>query len=185
MPLTLRTARLLLRPIEPGDRAMLNHWMNHASVADTLGLPAHPQTMSMTDAFIDRSRAGAAAGNALVLAMRDTGDHIGVVAIEPRGRGDNLSYWVIESHWGHGYASEAAAAIIEQWFKERVKRTELISGTFIHNHASMRVQNKLGFQVVGESMVFSHFNRRDFRHWDTRLTRERWARQQKAAADGA
>lgn len=58
-----------------------------------------------------------------------------------------LGYWIARKHWGQGYATEAARAVL------RIARTlghgRIIAGHFTDNPASGRVLTKLGFVPTG------------------------------------
>lgn len=85
-----------------------------------------------------------------------TGDdvHIGVVGIELRHGLWHLGYWLNRFYWGRGYMTEAAGAVLERFFR-RMPETKLHSGAFADNIASLRVQTKLGFNIVDASQLFS------------------------------
>lgn len=77
----------------------------------------------------------------------------GTGVIGSAGMGENdageaeVGYWIARDHWGRGYATEAASAVL------RIARTlghqRLTAGHFIDNPASGRVLRKLGFQPTG------------------------------------
>jgi len=55
----------------------------------------------------------------------------------------------LPSTWGRGYASEAAAAVVEHAKVVRAA-TQLFAGHHPQNHASRKVLEKLGFSRIGE-----------------------------------
>lgn len=169
----LRTARLNLAPVEVRHQAALNTGMNHWNVIRMLGTPAYPHPMEATAAFIAKAREQNETGLALQLAIECGGETVGVVGIDPRERGPSLGYWLAETHWGRGLISEAAQAVVDHWFATRPGET-IASGAFKYNPASLRVQEKLGFEVVGEHMVYSRPRNSEQTHVDTALTRARW-----------
>lgn len=76
----------------------------------------------------------------------------GVGVIGSAGLGDHegapeLGYWIAREHWGQGYATEAARAVL------RIARTlghrRIMAGHFTDNPASGRVLAKLGFVPTG------------------------------------
>jgi RimJ/RimL family protein N-acetyltransferase len=76
----------------------------------------------------------------------------GTGVIGSAGLGENdgqpeLGYWIARRFWGHGYATEAAGAVL------RIARTlghqRLMAGHFIDNPASGKVLRKLGFEPTG------------------------------------
>ncbi|MDI2125697.1 GNAT family N-acetyltransferase [Yinghuangia seranimata] len=58
-------------------------------------------------------------------------------------------------HWGHGYATEAARAVLPFAFRD-VGLDRLVSIRHIDNEASARVMAKLGFTPVLRTVVPSH-----------------------------
>ncbi len=76
----------------------------------------------------------------------------GVGVIGSAGLGEHegeaeLGYWIARAHWGQGYATEAARAVL------RIARTlghrRIVAGHFTDNPASGRVLAKLGFVPTG------------------------------------
>lgn len=76
----------------------------------------------------------------------------GVGVIGSAGLGEHegapeLGYWIAREHWGCGYATEAARAVL------RIARTlghrRIMAGHFTDNPASGRVLAKLGFVATG------------------------------------
>ena len=64
-----------------------------------------------------------------------------------------LSYMLISSQWGNGYASEAAREIIRYAFNER-KLNKLFAETQSANLVSCKLLEKLGFYKVKELIRF-------------------------------
>jgi RimJ/RimL family protein N-acetyltransferase len=59
-----------------------------------------------------------------------------------------LGWALIRAHWGHGYATEAAAAI-RDWSREHLAIDELVSLISPGNVASERVAERLGATPTG------------------------------------
>jgi RimJ/RimL family protein N-acetyltransferase len=60
-----------------------------------------------------------------------------------------LGYWIARSHWGLGYASEAARAVLG--IARALGHRRLIAGHFTDNPASGRVLRKIGFRATGKT----------------------------------
>lgn len=58
-----------------------------------------------------------------------------------------LGYTFLRSHWGMGYATEAARAVLARAF-ETLRLPRVISLIRVGNEASFRVSRKLGFQAA-------------------------------------
>ena len=118
----IRTARLTLRPFVESDIdavvALLNDW----EVSQWLAAPPFPYRRADARFYVDHVRANHEAGAATEFAIAVTdGDAVaGSIGLK-RTCGDAesaaLGYWLGQPHWGHGYASEAAAAGRGLWFR--------------------------------------------------------------------
>lgn len=76
---------------------------------------------------------------------------VGEVAIHSISWGSRhgeLGYNIARSQWGHGYASEAGAALV-RWSFDRAGFHRLDAETSEGNAASVRVLRKLGFRKEG------------------------------------
>ena len=99
-----------------------------------------------------------------------TGDdvHIGCVSFERRGGKWELGYWLNRFYWGRGYMSEAVRAATAR-FLTRMPGTDVHSGIFADNVASLRVQEKTGFRITGCSDLFCVARGAMVPHIETRL----------------
>lgn len=59
-----------------------------------------------------------------------------------------LGYWFAREHWGKGYATEAARAMIG--LARTLGHRKLVAGHFVDNPASGRVLRKVGFRPTGQ-----------------------------------
>ncbi|SFF75133.1 Protein N-acetyltransferase, RimJ/RimL family [Novosphingobium sp. CF614] len=59
----------------------------------------------------------------------------------------NLGYWIARDHWGRGYASEAARAVLG--LARMLGHGRIVASHFIDNPASGRVLEKAGFRRTG------------------------------------
>jgi RimJ/RimL family protein N-acetyltransferase len=146
--LELRTERLLLRPWREEDRdpfAALNadpEVMEH--------FPA-PLDRAESDAFIDRmqARLGQRGFGFLALERLDRPGCLGFVGLSvPRFEAAftpcvEVGWRLARSAWGHGYATEAAHAALDDGFG-RVGLTEIVSFTAEINERSQAVMRRLG-----------------------------------------
>ena len=85
----------------------------------------------------------------------------------------DLGFWLARSHWGRGLMSQAARLALE-WLFEVTDHDNVSAGFFEGNAASWRVQEKLGFEIAGQSSVHCLAQGRDLPHIDTLLTRRRF-----------
>jgi ribosomal-protein-alanine N-acetyltransferase len=177
----LSTARLLLRTLRPDDATPLFALFNNWNVIRFLSAPPWPYSPGDSRLFVNGVVARSPGLNEEVLAITQGGTFIGVISVrqhEPgplqRGAGPNIGYWVGEPFWGHGFMSEALAALVAHIFGA-TDTDAIYSGAFMENVASLRVQEKVGFIRDGDSTLFSRPRNGDFPHVNTVLMRARFA----------
>ncbi|MDG2002126.1 MAG: GNAT family N-acetyltransferase, partial [Novosphingobium sp.] len=74
---------------------------------------------------------------------------IGSAGLGQDGGHVELGYWIARKHWGKGYASEAARAVLRLAYALGHRR--LTAGHFADNAVSGRVLHKAGFRPTGEA----------------------------------
>lgn len=152
MPPELRTPRLRLRPLRPGDVDDVHRLAGDPTVSATaLGIP-HPFTRRDAEAWIAGQPAAWAEGREAVfgVTLAEDGTLCGATGLtfEPGKNRAELGYWIGRDHRGQGLATEAAAAVVAWGFAERGLRR--IHATHLgRNPASGRILEKLGFRVEG------------------------------------
>lgn len=171
---SISTDRLLLRPVVPDDGAAIHAAMTW-EVARWLASVPWPNRLEDSAAFAERAGAANAAGKAAIYAIERGGAFGGVISLLPKNGALYLGYWLGERFWGGGLMSEAGQAFIDAFFA-RNEVVHVISGALENNAPSLRVQEKLGFVVVGETPVFSRPQQRVLPSFDTILGRERHIR---------
>lgn len=158
-PPTIQTERLLLRQWRDDDRdafAALN--------ADPVVMEHFPATLTRaeSDAFVDRHSAliDQRGWGLWACEVRETGEFIGFVGLAvPVFDADfipctEIGWRLSASSWGRGYATEAARAVLDFAFDE-IGLDDIVSFTYIGNHRSRRVMEKIGLVERGE---FDHPN---------------------------
>jgi RimJ/RimL family protein N-acetyltransferase len=120
----------------------------------TANIP-HPYPAEMADPFIFETRKGNATGQHMVLAVTPKGrpaELIGMVGAhrDPEGK-PFIGYWFGKDHWGQGYATEAAQALIDAVFMF-TDRDRIEASARVVNPASRRVLHKCGFRHAGSVM---------------------------------
>ncbi|MGV9313053.1 GNAT family N-acetyltransferase [Streptomyces sp. NPDC003691] len=143
-PAPIRTERLLLREPEARDRAAVVELLASPEVGLYLGGPRPREEIERTVPGVPERRSGLFTvdlGGAMigrVALTRDTG-HLPQAA----GRAE-LGYLFLPLAWGHGYAAEACAAVLD-WFAAAVPGEPVVLATQSANLRSMRLAAKLGF----------------------------------------
>ncbi len=151
----LTTERLLLRAPKMADAVQLSKLADNIKVAAMMtGMP-HPYTMDDAETFIIRVAEPDRTGCTYVLTQEQTGAVLGCAGLSTdRDNRLLLSFWLGEPHWGHGYATEAAHALVDLAF-EAFKAERLHTRCRVSNQASRRVIEKCGFQFTGIGMLSS------------------------------
>jgi RimJ/RimL family protein N-acetyltransferase len=169
----IRTARLTLRLLRESDADDLVAGLGDPAVSQMLARVPHPYRRQDAEAFIALARQRAQAETHLNLAIVHDGRVVGGIGINAMPITCEIGYWLARPCWGRGFATEAARAILAYGFE--VFGLKLIrSGVYTENRASLRVQQKLGFAVIGRSMRHSLARGKAVPHIDTVLTRARF-----------
>jgi RimJ/RimL family protein N-acetyltransferase len=142
----LETERLMLRRPTLADVKAIARLANDRRIAlQTRRLP-HPYTQDHAIAFI---RGTANEQRATVFLIENNHAPIGVAGIDWRDpEAPELGYWLGVEHWGQGFGTEAARAVIDYTFEE-FEVEHLISGARVTNPSSRNILEKCGFQWSG------------------------------------
>jgi ribosomal-protein-alanine N-acetyltransferase len=168
------TERLSLRPYEQRDRARLVSHANNWRVAKNLGTMPFPYTEQAADEWLAKQPSLWDSRRAYPLVIALEGELIGGIGIDVRDHGQwELGYWIGESYWNRGYASEASQALAEFAF-EKLDVACLVAGHYVDNHPSGRVLTKLGFRYTVEAMRPCLARGTDVRCLEMTLTRDAW-----------
>lgn len=142
----VETERLLLRPPHASDIDDIAALANNYKVASMLASMPHPYFAADAREFLARLQRDAARGCVYAVTLKQTGQFVGVGGLheEPaRYPLPFLGYWLGEPHWGKGYATEAARALVDLYFKI-TDRDRLLISCRRDNAASLRVIAKCG-----------------------------------------
>jgi RimJ/RimL family protein N-acetyltransferase len=171
----IRTERLTLRPLRADDAAQLFALFANWQVIRWLSMPPWPYTLADAQSFIGSRLNQDLTNTSFAIAVGDA--LVGAIDVRmsapaqlQRGPGPNLGYWLGQPYWGRGYMTEAARGFVPHVFAARLGDT-IYSGAFADNEASLRVQEKLGFERDGETTLHSKPRGADFPHVNTKLTR--------------
>ena len=166
--LELRTDQLVLRPFTENDLDRLVDLIGDYEVSKWLTRVPWPYRQDHAAEWLRHCRSDNDDFN-LVL---DSGDGlIGAVGLSDTKAGLNLGYWLGRPWWGRGLMSEAVARFVECVFDE-MDVDSIVSSVFDHNTASLRLQERLGFKIVGKDVEYSLARGHDVPGIITRLTRE-------------
>lgn len=150
MPVALRTARLLLREWRDEDADPFAALATHPDVMRYYYRP--PADRAACDAWIAgmRRRNDEHGFAYWAVELTDEADLIGAVGLTrvlspgfPFAPAVEIGWRLANTHWGHGYATEAARCVIDDGFG-RLGLGEIVAFTFPLNERSRRVMQRLG-----------------------------------------
>lgn len=150
----LVTERLVLRPPHDDDVPELAALADNRRLASMLARMPHPYGENEARAFVRSTRERRRSGAHYAIALADSGAFIGCAGLDVRSEGLELGYWIGEPYWRHGYATEAAHALVDLAFRATAIDALHVSCRVI-NDASRRVIHKCGFQYAGQGMMDS------------------------------
>jgi RimJ/RimL family protein N-acetyltransferase len=145
----IRTENLLLRPGWVDDAPALTEAFAREDVVMTLARAPWPYRLDDALAYLGRDRTADEVDLLIFLRTPGAPRLIGGIGIADRDGESELGYWIVPSHWGHGYATEAGRAVIAA-ARDSLRLDHLVSGHFTDNPASGAVLRKLGFVPTGE-----------------------------------
>lgn len=147
LPVRIQTPRLVLRAPIRGDVPHIVRLADNRKIHDVLSRLPSPYTRADAIGFVEII---AQRSNERPYAITLEGEFIGVVGFTYFKEGPpELGYWLGEPHWGRGYMTEAARALLDAAFATgqypQVKSRALASNT-----ASLKVLEKTGFKRLRE-----------------------------------
>ena len=153
----METTRIVLRPWQDSDAAVLYRWASDPDVGPRAGWAPHKSIEESLDVIRTVFKD---ATNTWAIELKETGEAIGAMGYGPScncnlpaREGEPLAgYWVAKPYWNRGICTEALGLMIEHIRKTTAIKS-LISGHFVDNPASGRVMEKCGFVPTGETVI--------------------------------
>src|SRR3954449_4142024 len=176
---TLHSHRLLLRPFNDADADALFALHSNAHVLRYWDAPPWTER-ARAERFIAacRTMADEGSGARLAIDRLSDGAFIGWCALarwNPDFRSASLGYCFDDAAWGHGYATEAAHALLH-WAFDTLDLNRVQAETDTRNAASARVLEKLGFVHEGTLREDCVVNGEVSDSWVYGLLRPEWER---------
>lgn len=144
---TLITKRLLLRPFNLQDAAMVQQLAGDKAISDGTYYIPYPYEDGMAERWICNHRIACEKMEQAVFAitLKENQHLVGAVGLflNIKELESELGYWIGKPFWGHGYATEVACAMIKYGFAEFYLRS-IYSDCFRWNVASLKIIKKLG-----------------------------------------
>jgi RimJ/RimL family protein N-acetyltransferase len=142
----LETERLTLRKPTLADVKAIADLANDRRIAENTRRMPHPYSQEHAIEFV---RGTADDDRGTVFLIESNFVPIGVVGIDWRQpEAPELGYWLGVDHWGLGFGTEAARAVIDFTFEE-FDVEHLMSGARVSNPSSRNILEKCGFQWSG------------------------------------
>ncbi|KEA04711.1 GNAT family N-acetyltransferase [Agrobacterium rhizogenes] len=149
----IQTERLTLRPHRLSDADAITESLSDFAVTRMLARVPTPYDRQDALDWLVQHTAGLDSGWDLAVTEKDD-VHIGMVGIDLRHGRWHLGYWLNRYYWRRGIMGEAVGATLER-FARRMPDVAVFSGIFADNPASLKLQQKLGFEIIGCSEVYS------------------------------
>jgi RimJ/RimL family protein N-acetyltransferase len=141
----LETERLALRKPVLADVKSIAHLANDRRIAEMTRRLPYPYSEAHAVDFVDSLHGG----SDTVFLIEQDRRPIGMVGVDWRQPdAPELGYWLGVDHWGQGFATEAARAVIDFTFEEFTIE-HLASSARVANPASRNILEKCGFQWIG------------------------------------
>ena len=120
-PQELRTTRLLLRSFERNDVPAIVRFAGAREIAATTTNIPHPYTEQDARGFLTQANEGLRDGRSVIFAVTippetEICGGIGLEIASAHRRAE-LGYWIGLPHWGKGFATEAATAVVSFGFE--------------------------------------------------------------------
>lgn len=139
-----RSERLFLRPAFPEDSGAILAGIGDEAIVRNLARAPWPYTLEDAKSFADLPQ------DMRLPHFLVTLPGVGVIGSAGMGEHEGepeLGYWIARAHWGCGYATEAAGAVLRVACALGHRR--VVAGHFVDNPASGKVLRKLGFVPTG------------------------------------
>jgi RimJ/RimL family protein N-acetyltransferase len=173
----IETERLLLAVPEPSHARQLAQIGNDRLITDNLATMPFPYRYEDALSWISAVQ-GMSAGAAFVIIEKQTGQVLGCCGSGPIDDKDEIDfgYWLGVPFWRQGFATEAGGAVLDYVFGAD-QFAVITTDCQIDNDASLRVLEKLGFEVAGHRYRFSAATGTKLKTFKMKLFLKDWRQQ--------
>lgn len=151
----IQTDRLILKEIEEHDIESI-HLMNSCEEVEqfnTIGIPTNiKQTEALLRPIIDDKNQEARTLYGWSLRTKSVNEFVGEFGMRLSSKKYNkaeIHFSLMPTHWGNGFGTEAAKAIIDFGFKA-LKLHRIEAGVAVKNKASIKLLEKIGMKREGK-----------------------------------
>ena len=147
----IETERLLLREWKLSDTNDMVEGLNNFEIAKNLTVP-FPYTKKDAEYFVNKHLKNDENNHYFAIVLKSENKVIGGTSLEIKSDiGKNKGgIWLNQKYHGQGFGTEGWIARAKYAF-ETLNLTELENGFFEHNEISWKMQQKLGYQIVGKT----------------------------------
>jgi RimJ/RimL family protein N-acetyltransferase len=141
-------SNISLKPWQKDDASALAAQFNNVNIWNNLrDYVPHPYTIEDAERFIEAQSSISPAQNLAIIHNEELAGGIGILLKEDIYRMNvELGYWVAESFWGKGIATEAVRLMTEYVFAN-FTINRIVAEVFEYNKSSMRVLEKNGYYL--------------------------------------
>jgi RimJ/RimL family protein N-acetyltransferase len=159
MPLPLETERLVIRPYREDDATALHEVFGSPEVMKWTPSPPSKdvaetaQRLARTMAFTARQPQGMGLWALELKKPAEFLGQVGLFPVEGKGPEVEVAYELAPRVWGHGYATEAARALIDYGFGE-LRLQRIVALILPGNARSRNVASKCGLALEGPGRFY-------------------------------
>ena len=150
----IETERLILRKWQLSDKYDMVEGLNDFDTAKNLTVP-FPYTKEHAESFINNHLKNDDKTYYFAIVLKSENKVIGGTSLEIKNdiNKNKGGIWLNKKYHGKGYGTEAWIARAKFSF-ETLSLNELENGFFEHNQTSWKMQQKLGYKIVGKTTNF-------------------------------
>jgi len=159
VPLPLQTERLVIRPYRDDDATALHEVFGSPEVmrwtpsAPSKDVAETKQRLARTMAFTERQPPGFGLWALELKTSSEFLGQVGIFPVEGKGPEVEVAYELAPRVWGHGYATEAARALVEYGFGELALK-RIVALILPDNARSRNVASKCGMALEGPGRFY-------------------------------
>ncbi len=172
----IETKRLILRPLIPEDKPALVSVFNNLNVTRNLSSLPFPYTEDDAEELYKRlSTRPPEKGREFAIALLEEASRlIGTISFGKDEDGSaSIAYAIGEPYWGKGLMTEAVEVLVKLVFQDPdIDRIE--TRVFKENKASQHILEKQGFEIKGESELFSKARGEEVEQFEVILFKKDW-----------
>ncbi len=148
---SLKSKRLMLRPLNKTDSKMVHEYVGDKDVAHGCVNIPHPYPEGMAEAWIVGHPTRFAQQQAAIFGITLKRKLIGSCGLEykPLDNRFEIGYWIGKPHWGNGYATEAIETLLD-YAMNTLGLNEIYAEALVENISSHNVLTKVGLEKIAQ-----------------------------------